>query len=110
MCACECAKAYMHTHMHVHTHTHTCVSACVRAHAHAHAPVRAQVRVRVRVRYCVGVRVCLWFGKNEYEGIDPDSPYRYCSRSEMLEDDEGFDINWRVKGVENDCDDDDDDD
>ena len=57
-------------------------------------------------RHNDGVRVCLWFGENEYEGIDPDSPYRYCPRSEILEDDEGFDINWRVKGIENDCDDD----
>ena len=61
-------------------------------------------------RHIDGVRVCLWFGKNEYEGIDPGSPYRFCPRSEILEDDEGFDINWRIRGIENDDDDDDDDD
>ena len=54
-------------------------------------------------------RVCLWFGQDEYEGLDPDRPYRYCLRSETLEDDEGFDINWRIKGVENDDEDDEED-
>jgi hypothetical protein len=56
------------------------------------------------------VRVCLWFGQSEYEGLDPDRPYRYCPRAESLEDDEGFDINWRIKGVENDDEDEEDDD
>ena len=32
--------------------------------------------------------------------------YRYDPRSEALQDDEGFDINWRVIGVENDDEDD----
>ena len=45
--------------------------------------------------------VCLWFGENEYEGTDPNHPYRYCPRTETLEDDEGFDINWRMKDLEN---------
>ena len=53
-------------------------------------------------------RVCLWFGEDEYEGIDKDKPYRYCQRSEVLEDDEGEDINWRMEGEDNDDDDDDD--
>ena len=50
-------------------------------------------------------RVCLWFGKDEYEGIHPDAP-----RIELLQDDKGYDIKWRVKGLENDDDDDNDDD
>ena len=58
--------------------------------------------------------VCLWFGNDEYEGIDRDRPYRYCPRTEIMEDDEGDDINWRMKGLDNDddadVDDDDDDD
>ena len=54
--------------------------------------------------------VCIWFGKDEYEGIDPQHPYRYCPRAEILWDDEGYDINWRVQGIENDSDEDDDDD
>ena len=54
--------------------------------------------------------VCMWFGETEYEGMDKDHPYRFCPRSEILEDDDGFEINWRVKGVENDDEDDDDDD
>ena len=37
--------------------------------------------------------VCIWFGGDEYEGIDPSHPYRWCPRTEILEDDEGFDIN-----------------
>ena len=53
--------------------------------------------------------VCLWFGGIEYEGIDPAHPYSYCSRTELLEDDEGFSINWRTVGVDNDSSDDDDD-
>ena len=52
--------------------------------------------------------VCLWFGGDEYEGIDPDHPYSYCPRTESLEDDEGYDINWRTVGVDNDSSDDDD--
>jgi len=55
-------------------------------------------------------RVCIWFGDKEYEGIDPSRPYNYCPRTEILEDDGGYDINWRVKGLDNDDDDDDDDD
>ena len=55
-------------------------------------------------------RVCLWFGKDEYEGIVPDHPYGYCPRTEILVDDEGYEINWRVKGLENDDYDDDEDD
>ena len=51
--------------------------------------------------------VCLWFGGNEYEGIDPLHPFACCSRTETLEDDEGYDIHWRVIGVENDTSDDD---
>ena len=58
--------------------------------------------------------VCMWFGNDEYEGIDKDHPYEYCPRTEILLDDEGYDINWRMQGLENgddsDCDDDDDDD
>ena len=53
-------------------------------------------------------RVCMWFGEDEYEGIDKDKPYRYCSQSEVLEDDEGEDINWRMQSEDNDDDDDDD--
>ena len=53
--------------------------------------------------------MCLWFGKDEYEGIHLDAPYSYCPRSKILEDDEGYDINWRVIALENDEDDDDDD-
>ena len=45
--------------------------------------------------------VCIWFGGVEYEGMDPSHPYSYCSRTETLEDDEGYDINWRMIGVEN---------
>ena len=52
-------------------------------------------------------RVCIWFGEDEYEGIDRDKPYRYCPRSEILEDDDGEDINWRMTGLDNDDDDDD---
>lgn len=44
--------------------------------------------------------VCLWFGGDEYEGIDPRRPYAYDSRTECLEDDEGFDIHWRTVGVD----------
>ena len=44
--------------------------------------------------------VCIWFGGVEYEGLDPASPYAYDPRSETLEDDEGYDINWRISGVE----------
>ena len=51
-------------------------------------------------------RVCLWFGEEEYEGIDSSHPYQYCPSTENLMDDEGFDINWRVQGLENDDDDD----
>ena len=54
--------------------------------------------------------VCLWFGGTEYEGTDPDHPYYYCPRSESLEDDEGFEINWRIKGLENDREEDEDED
>ena len=56
--------------------------------------------------------MCLWFGGDEYEGIgiDPAHPYAYCTHSECLEDDEGYDINWRAVGVENESSDDDDDD
>ena len=50
--------------------------------------------------------VCLWFGGNEYEGIDPLHPYAYCSHTETLEDEEGYDIHWGVIGVENDTSDD----
>ena len=46
--------------------------------------------------------VCPWFGGVEHEDIDPLHPYTCCSRTETLEDDEGYDINWRVIGVEND--------
>ena len=54
-------------------------------------------------------QVYIWFGKTEYEGINTDHPYRYryCPRSEILEDDDGYEINWRVKGLENDSEDDD---
>ena len=45
--------------------------------------------------------VCLWFGGDEYEGLDPSRPYAYESQTETLEDDEGFDINWRTLGVDN---------
>ena len=51
--------------------------------------------------------VCIWFGNNEYEGIDRNKPYRYDTHSEVLEDDEGYDINWRMKSDDNDEDDDD---
>ena len=54
--------------------------------------------------------VCLWFGGVEYEGIDPEHPYSYCPRTETLEDDEGYDINWRTLGVENDSSEDEEDD
>ena len=40
--------------------------------------------------------VCLRFGGVEYEGLDPSNPYSYDPRSETLEDDEGYDINWRT--------------
>ena len=40
--------------------------------------------------------VCLWFGGDEHEGIDPHKPCTHDSRIECLEDDEGFDINWRT--------------
>ena len=53
--------------------------------------------------------VCIWFGNNEYEGIDKDKQYRYDPHSEVLEDDEGYDINWRMKSVDNDNDEEDDD-
>ena len=52
--------------------------------------------------------VCLWFGGEEYEGIDPEHPYSYCSLTESLEDDEGFSINWRTVGIDQDSGDDDD--
>lgn len=48
--------------------------------------------------------VCIWFGGLEYEGLDPSSPYTYDPRSELLEDDEGYDINWRIIGVDHDSD------
>ena len=54
--------------------------------------------------------VCIWFGEDEYEGIDPAHPYKYCVRTEILEDDEGFDINWRMKSIDDDGDEDDDED
>ena len=50
--------------------------------------------------------VCIWFGGDGYEVIDPTNPYAYDSRSETLEDDEGCDIYWRVIGVDNDSDED----
>ena len=53
-------------------------------------------------------RVCIWFGKEEYEGIDQSHPYQYCPNTEILMDDEGFDINWSVQGLENDDDDEED--
>ena len=53
--------------------------------------------------------VYIWYGGEEYEGIDPESPYTFDPRSETLEDDEGFDINWRTIGVENETDSDDED-
>ena len=52
--------------------------------------------------------LCLWFGGDEYQGIDPDHPYSYCPHTESLEEDEGYDINWRTVGVDNDSSDDDD--
>ena len=54
-------------------------------------------------------RVCIWFGEEEYEGIDPSRPYSFDPRSETLEDDEGFDMNWRIVGVDNDSSSEDDD-
>ena len=32
----------------------------------------------------------------ECKGLDPWRPYVYDPRSEALEDDEGYDINWRT--------------
>ena len=49
--------------------------------------------------------VCMWFGGVEYEGIDPVWPYTYCPDDELLQDDEGYDINWRVVGADHDSDD-----
>ena len=46
-------------------------------------------------------QICLWFGVEEYEGLDHRRPYAYDPRTESLEDDEGFEINWRTVGVDN---------
>ena len=48
--------------------------------------------------------VCIWFGDLEYEGIDPTHPYSYDPRTESLEDDDGFDINWRFISADTDSD------
>ena len=54
-------------------------------------------------------RVCTWFGEDEHGGADKDKkPHRHCSQSEVLEHDEGEDINWRMQSEDNDDDDDDD--
>ena len=50
--------------------------------------------------------MCIWSVNNEYEGIDKDKQCRYDSYSEVLEYDEGYDINWRMKSVDNDNDED----
>lgn len=54
--------------------------------------------------------VCIWFGDTEYEGIDPSQPYTYNPRTERLEDDEGFAINWRFISADSDSSSDEDDD
>ena len=54
--------------------------------------------------------VCIWFGNLEYEGIDPSQPYTFNPRTESLEDDEGFSINWRFVSADSDSSSDDDDD
>ena len=53
--------------------------------------------------------VCIWFGDTECEGSDPSQPYTYNPRTESLEDDEGFAINWRFISADSDSSSDEDD-
>ena len=105
----QCAsRAHPHLHsMHMRWLTHTYEKECVLS------------RIPFRLTQ---TRECNWYTRacihrmrsNHYHHTHTHPPthhthpYQYCPTTEILMNDEGFDINWRVQGLENDDDDEED--